>query len=229
MASLAQLLASHGRILVLDAASTEMQVGLLRRDAPTIWRRSEQEAGKALFSLTDACLREAELTLADVPAFAFCAGPGSMLGVRTVAMALRTWQTLAPRPVHQFESLTLLAHELLRIGHARPFAVIADARRDSWHVVDVSADGAIGALRRVPSADLARSAQPLWLPTTLRAWSAPPRAANSCRYDLAALLEHHPAADLFHATTAPDAFQHEAPEYKKWSAHVHSAATAPGR
>lgn len=229
MASLAQLLASHGCILALDAAATHLQVGLLRRDAPPIWRQSPDEAGKALFTLTDACLREAELTLADVRAFAFCAGPGSMLGVRTVAMALRTWQTLAPRAVFQFESLPLLALELARIGHPPPFSVIADARRDSWHVVTVTAAGTLTPLRRVPNAELAAGREVLWQPTTLRAWSPPPRSANECHYDLAKLLEHHAHADVFHATAAPDAFQHEAPEYRKWSAQVHSAATVPRR
>ncbi|MBA4137474.1 MAG: peptidase M22 [Opitutus sp.] len=229
MASLVQLLASHGCILVLDAASTEMQVGLLRRGLPAIWRHSPEEAGRALFALTDACLREAELTLADVRAFAFCAGPGSMLGVRTVAMALRTWQALAPRPAFQYESLHLLALELVHRGQARPFSVIADARRDSWHVVAVSGDGTLAPLRRVPTAELVATTQPLWQPAALRAWSPPPRPTSECRYDVASLLEHHANSDVLHAAAAPDAFQHEAPEYKKWSAQVHSAATKPVR
>lgn len=229
MATLAQLLASHGCILVLDAASTRLQVGFLRRDRPAIWRRAEGEAGKALFALTDACLREAELTLADVRAFAFCAGPGSMLGVRTVAMALRTWQTLAPRPTFQFESLHLIALDLARAGHPRPFAVIADARRDSWHALEVHADATLAPLRRVPAAELAGATHDLWQPTPLRAWSPPPRVTRACDYDLAPLLAQHADADVFHVTSAPDAFQHEAPDYKKWSAQVHSAASVPPR
>lgn len=229
MATLVQLLASHGCILVLDAASTQLQVGLLRRDDPAIWRRSDDEAGKALFALTEACLREAELTLADVRAFAFCAGPGSMLGVRTVAMALRTWQTLAPRPTFQFESLHLIALGLVRAGAPRPFAVVADARRDSWHQLAVDAAGTLAPLRRVATAELSAAAGELWMPRTLRAWATPPRPARPCDYDLAQLLAQHADADLFHATSAPDAFQYEAPDYKKWSAQVHSAASVPPR
>ncbi|MBA3850483.1 MAG: peptidase M22 [Opitutus sp.] len=229
MASLAQLLASHGCILVLDAASTQMQVGLLRHDAPAVWHRSTDEAGKAAFALTDACLRDAELTLADVRAFAFCSGPGSMLGVRTVAMALRTWQALAPRPAFQYESLHLLALELARVGAARPFTVIADARRDTWHVSAVDAAGAVAPLRRVPAAELAAATGDLWQPPALRTWSKPPRAARPCDYDLPHLFAQHAGADVLHAAAMPDAFQHEAPEYKKWSARVHSAASVPPR
>jgi len=208
----------------VDAASTTVQVGLLRADAPPLWRASSDEAGKALFTLADETLRAASLTLADVRAFAFDAGPGSMLGVRTVAMALRTWQALAARPAYQFQSLALLAHKLARAGHTG--AVIADARRDTWHVVEFSAPDRIVPLRRVPTAELAASATPLWQPAAFRAWSQSPRATQDCAFDLAALFAAHANADILTATEAPEAFQHEAPEYKKWSAQVHSAATA---
>lgn len=224
MATLAQLLATHGCILAIDAASTTVQVGLLRVGQTPLWRSSTDEAGKALFALTDDTLRAASLTLADVRAFVFDAGPGSMLGTRTVAMALRTWQALAPRPAYQFQSLTLLAHELARAGQSG--AVIADARRDTWHFVEFTAPARVAALRRVPSAELAATVTPLWQPAAFRAWSQSPRATQDCTFDLATLFAAHADADLFTATDAPDAFQHEAPEYKKWSAQVHSAATA---
>jgi len=224
MASLAQLLAAHSCILVVDAASTTIQVGLLRAGQPPQWRTSPDEAGKALFTLADEVLRHAGLTLADVRAFAFDAGPGSMLGVRTVAMALRTWQALAPRPAYQYQSLTLLAHELARTG--RTGGVIADARRDTWHLVEFAAPDRIAPLRRVPATELAADTATLWQPAAFRAWSRPPRATEDFAFDLATLFAAHVDADLFTAVDAPDAFQHEAPEYKKWSAQVHSAATA---
>jgi len=227
MASLAQLLAHHDCILALDAASTETQVGLLHRAGPPVWHRSTDEAGKSLFKLTDACLQETGLRLDAVRAFLFCAGPGSMLGIRTAAMALRTWQALAPRPVYRYESLALLARELASAGHPAPFSVIADARRDTWHTVTVDATGRVLPLQRVPTAELSARPETIWRPTAFRAWSQLPRAASDCPYDLAAILARHPDADWFELTDAPDAFQHEAPDYKKWSAQVHSAATAP--
>lgn len=224
MATLAQLLATHDCILVVDAASTTVQVGLLRAAQTPLWRSSSDEAGKALFALTDELLRAAGLTLADVRAFIFDAGPGSMLGVRTVAMALRTWQALAARPAYQFQSLALLAHELARAGHRG--AVIADARRDTWHVIEFTAPDRIAPLRRVPAAELAATSTPLWQPAAFRAWSKPPRVTQECAFHLPALFAAHADAELFTAVETPDAFQHEAPEYKKWSAQVHSAATA---
>lgn len=225
MASLAQLLASHDRILVVDAASTNVHVGLLQRAAPAIWRQSPDEAGKALFVLVNACLQEARLHLGDVPAFAYCAGPGSMLGTRTVVMALRTWQALLPRPAYHYQSLALLAHELARQGNAIPFAVIADARRATWHVNHVDANRHVQPLQRVAHAELAASGIFLWQSAAFRAWNESPRSTNDAPYEPAALFAAQMDTDLLALAEPPDVFQDEAPEYKKWSAQVHSAAT----
>jgi tRNA threonylcarbamoyladenosine biosynthesis protein TsaB len=229
MPSLTQLLASHGRLLVLDASSTRVQVGLLRADSPALWRNREAEAGAALFTDTQAVLAEGGTKLDDVGAFIYCEGPGSMLGTRTIAMALRTWQVLKPRPAYAYQCLTLLAHDILLTGSVGPFSVITDARRDSWNSVAVLADGTVQPLRRIPAAELAASPEPLYSPPVFRAWASPPRSTRDYPYTVAALLDAHADLDLFHAIAAPDAFQHEAPEYKKWSAQVHSAATAPSK
>jgi len=224
MASLTQLLASHGSILVLDAASTRVQIGLLHAARPASWRCAADEAGTGLFTGTEALLRETGLQLADIDAFVFCEGPGSMLGTRTIAMALRTWAVLQPRPAYAYQSLAL-AGRFAWTQAPRNFAVIADARRETWHVQTVGADGILPPLQRVAAADL--PVGELLTPEHFRAWAQPPRPAPACSYDLTKIFPSLGAGDYFRAVAAPDAFQHEAPEYKKWSAQVHSAATAP--
>jgi len=220
MASLAQLLASHERILVLDAASGRFQTGLLRAGQPAVWRSNAAEAGKALFQDSTAVLDEFGLRLDEIAAFAYCTGPGSMLGIRTVSMALRTWNTLKPRPVYAFQSLAVAARAE---WHCRPraFAMIADARRDTWHCQVVAADGMLSPLSRVPAAALPEGE--LLTPAHFRAWATPVRPTSICSYDLSALLPLVLHDDLFLESATPDVFQHEAPEYKKWSAQTHSA------
>jgi tRNA threonylcarbamoyladenosine biosynthesis protein TsaB len=88
-------------------------------------------------------------------------------------------------------------------------------------------DGLLAPLRRAPAADL--PAGELLTPENFRAWAEPPRPATCCSYDLALLLAAAAHDDLFHEAAAPDAFQHEAPDYKKWSAQPHSAETAKAR
>jgi len=222
MPSLTQLLASHGPLLVLDATSTRVQTGLLRPGTPALWRSRDDEAGTGIFTGTAAVLAEAGSRLEDVGAFVFCEGPGSMLGTRTVAMALRTWQVLKPRPAYAYQSLAVAGRSAWT-QQPRAFAVIADARRDTWHVQAVGPDGRLATLQRVPGGDL--PAGELLTPENFRAWAQPPRPAAVCSYELARIFPALGDDDYFRAAGAPDAFQHEAPEYRKWSAQVHSAAT----
>jgi tRNA threonylcarbamoyladenosine biosynthesis protein TsaB len=223
MSSLTQLLASHRCLLVLDAASMRVQVGLLQAGAAPRWQQESAEAGTALFAGTEQVLAAAGLPLDAVDAFVFCEGPGSTLGIRSAAMAVRTWQVLRARPAYTYQSLAV-AGCVARRGAAGPLAIIADARRESWHVQPVAADGTPGALQRVPVAEL--PAGELQTPENFRAWALPPRPVGTCSYDLARMLSEVAGFDLFRPTGSPDAFQHEAPAYKKWSAEVHSAANA---
>ena len=223
MPSLTQLLASHQRLLVLDAASSVTQVGLLQASGEARWYREEAEAGTALFRGTESVLSAANLNLAEIDAFVFCEGPGSMLGGRTIAMAIRTWQAIRSRPAYAYQSLALAGCHAHRLA-ARPVAVIADARRETWHLQSIAADGSAAPLRRVAAGEL--PAGQLLTPENFRAWAPLPASVATCSYDLAKIFPAIPEVELFRATEAPDAFQHEAPDYKKWSAQVHSAANA---
>ena len=222
MPSLTPLLASHGRLLLLDAASRRVQVGLLQPDAPAVWHGTEQEAGAGLFAGAHIVLKTAGLGLSDLDAFVFCEGPGSMLGTRTIAMALRTWLVLKPRPVYAYQSLAV-AGRFAWTQQACRIAVIADARRDTWHCQTVGADGRMPPLQRVPADGL--PAGKLVTLENFRAWSRPPRPCATSGYDLAKIIPAVADGEYFHAAETPDAFQHEAPEYRKWSAQIHRAPT----
>src|SRR6267142_6499721 len=108
MPGLRQLAADHAPLLILDAASARVQVGVWRRDGTSDWQSSDEEAGIGVFR----GIEKLGVRVADVGAFVFCDGPGSILGIRTVAMALRTWVLLKPRPVFGYSSLALVAHAL---------------------------------------------------------------------------------------------------------------------
>ena len=223
MSSLTQLLATHPRLLVLDAASTRVQVGLLSATEAPRWHQAETDAGSGLFAAVASVMADGPDPVGGVDAFVFCEGPGSMLGIRTVAMAVRTWQTLRARPAYAYQSLAVAGcHERRVLGGA--VTVIADARRDTWHVQAVPAEGAPGPLQRVASAALPSGG--LLMPENFRTWTPLPATLKTCSYDLAQILPAIAGLDLFRPSAAPDAFQHEAPDYKKWNAQVHSAANA---
>ena len=224
MPRLTQLLANHGSILVLDAASQRVQVGLLQSGRAPQWHTTTDEAGRGVFAGTDEVLRRADIGIKEIGAFLYCEGPGSMLGTRTVAMALRTWLALRQRPVYHYQSLVLAARFAWSRQNGRALTVIADARRETWHSQAIRADGTMTPLQRLPASGL--PAGELLTPEYFRAWTEPPRPTVVCSYDLAVILPAVMDEEYFTATLAPDAFQHESPEYKKWSAQMHSAATA---
>lgn len=224
MDSPAQIVARHRCVLVLDAASAVVQAGLLRTGLPPVWHRAGGDAGRLVFTLTAHCLAEARLESDAIGGFIYCDGPGSMLGTRTVAMALRTWQTLRPRAAYAYHSLALAAVQEKARRPGRAFTLIADARRDSWHALTVSAGGEAGPLRRLATAGL--PAGELCTPEHFRAWTQPPRPVTSCPYDLPALFAAAANAALCRAVDAPEVFQHEAPAYRQWTPAVHQAPPA---
>jgi tRNA threonylcarbamoyladenosine biosynthesis protein TsaB len=209
MPSLNQILATQAPLLLLDAASTRIQVGHFAGVGSARWAVSEEEAGIGVFR----CVEALGLDLAAVRAFAFCHGPGSILGIRTVAMALRAWSAAESRPHYGYASLAVVAQALGQPG--RP--VIADARRDSWHLFELG-----GTLRRVPTAEL--PAQPV-MPEGFRHWTPLPARVGRTSYDLAALWGRPEVAqaDLLQPTAAPDAFLTEEPAYATWEPKLHRA------
>jgi len=225
MPSLQALVDAHGSVLLLDSASASVQVGLWRAGAAPAWWASATEAATALFAGAEALGAPAALRAGTLGALVFCEGPGSILGIRTAAMALRTWQALAPAPlpVFAYRSLELVAHDLAARGVPRPFAVVADARRDRWHCLAVAPGAAPGPLQRVAPDHLAALAGTLYTPAELRAWARAPRPLTPEPYALAGLWARQAGADLLRPAPEPEAFSHEEPSYVAWSPQVHRA------
>ena len=212
MPSLRQLLAEQAPLLLLDAASARIQVGLLSNDISAWqWRSCEQEAGTGLFS----CLEALNFNPLKAKGLLFSEGPGSILGIRSVASALRTWQLIAPAPIWSFRSLDLVLHSL-----PSPTArVIADARRDTWHMATRTRP-----MHRVPSSELL-SSEDLFTPAHFRQWTKLPAGIipSTAPYDLSAILPTLLDADLFMSAEHPDAFLHEDPSYATWTPMIHRA------
>ncbi len=197
----------HSPVLLVDAAAVRVTVGWLSRDQSPLWVSSTGEAGTEIFQ----CLQQLGKDVNAAAAFLFCEGPGSVLGIRTAAMALRTWGVLRPRPVFAYGSLALLAHATGRVD----LGIIADARRDSWHHFQLGAG-----LRRVATVDLAGE---LATPVEFRNWTPLPAGVLRLPYDLPELWRRAQDSDIIRETTAPDAFLHEDPSYVTWTPQVHRA------
>jgi len=207
MPSLSQILREHSPLLLIDAASERIQSGLMDADAGPRWASRNDEAGAGVFG----CLDQLDVEIDSVASFAFCEGPGSILGIRTSAMALRMWNVLRPRPTFAYFGLAVVARAV-----GRPdVAFIADARRGLWHRQTMA-----GPPERVPAGDLSGE---LMTPEGFRRWEPLPEGATTTSYDLASLLAMPSVAgaDLFREAPHPDAFLHQEPAYAKWTPQIH--------
>ncbi|MFN5058183.1 MAG: hypothetical protein ACK5FI_09415, partial [Verrucomicrobiota bacterium] len=131
--------------LVLDgSARAGVRVGVLAGGRWVGQGISPDGALEGLFGCVEAALAEAKLSLADIRSFALCVGPGSVLGIRIAALAVRSWSALEPRPIFVWESLSALARSALVAGEKGPFLVAVESRLKRWHALEVAAEGTNG-------------------------------------------------------------------------------------
>ncbi|WP_221030862.1 peptidase M22 [Actomonas aquatica] len=216
MTSIRELLTEHPSLLLIDAASTVLHLGLTRPGIAPVWLHREGEASSTLFAL----LAESGASPNDFDGFVFCEGPGSMLGIRTVATALRTWVALRPRPIWSYRSLDLPASSRGTVGDA----FICDARRQSWHVLTLADETASATpLRRLKTEQLAHT----FMPAGFRTWTPlPDPAPTVVPYEPSELTGALIDAPLLRANPEPDAYQDTAPDYVRWTPQVHRAPEA---
>ena len=131
--------------LVLDgSARAGVRVGVLSGGRWVGQGLSPDGALEGLFGCVEAALAEAKLKLGDIRSFALCVGPGSVLGIRIAALAVRSWSALEPRPIFVWESLAGIARSALAAGEKGPFLVAVESRLKRWHALEVSTDGSLG-------------------------------------------------------------------------------------
>ncbi|PAZ06052.1 MAG: hypothetical protein CAK86_02950 [Opitutia bacterium AMD-G1] len=141
--------------LVLDgSARAGVRVGVLSGGRWVGQGLSTDGALEGLFGCVEVALAEAKLKLGDIRSFSLCVGPGSVLGIRIAALAVRSWSALEPRPIFVWESLAGIARSALAAGEQGPFLVAVESRLKRWHALEVSADGSLGAPFEAEAAQL---------------------------------------------------------------------------
>lgn len=126
--------------LLIDASSPlSVVAGVLGEDACS-WKNFTEEKSAALEGVFSAT----EHFEVSPTGFLFCEGPGSILGIRIAAAAIRARLALdratgkSPCPVFAFGSLNLASALLLRaFPQEKDFAVIAESRMNCWNVLRV--------------------------------------------------------------------------------------------
>ena len=94
-------------LLLTDCSALGTRAGLLGESGWLAYGSYSGEVSAVLFEAVKDILTRSRLRLQDIQGFVHCEGPGSTLGIRINAMAIRTWNSLTetPRPVYVYRSL----------------------------------------------------------------------------------------------------------------------------
>lgn len=228
--------------LLLDASSPlSVVAGTLGADGRA-WKSFSEEKSAALEGVFSAIENVGGNAPDAASGFLFCEGPGSILGIRIAAAAIRARLALARAagapalPVLAFRSLPLAA---ALISHAFPrerdFAVVAESRMNCWNIFEVKNGVPAADFREAKTAELQRPdalPEKVFLLPAKRA--LPPALARAERRDPAELLKNDPAvfaetpALLHDCGNAPDAVNtSSADAYAKWTPTRHRAPENP--
>jgi tRNA threonylcarbamoyladenosine biosynthesis protein TsaB len=212
--------------LFLDASGVAVRAGVWQNMRWLGWQESEAPALEAIFAQVRGVLTEARLPLEKIDGYLYVEGPGSVLGLRLAAMAIRAWQIDEAarnggkaKPVLACGSLPLAATLALAAKTPPPFAVFTEARQGHWHVLDVNdgenpPDGA-ATPREVEENGL--PAGTLFHLPARKAWHQPPPQAHLMPFSLRDHPEILSRPNLFRPVETPTPYASHPPEYKKWA------------
>ena len=208
------------RILLLDASSLQTYVGIFKEGRWLCCHKSDEEALNSVFQEARNCLSQTGLKLLDLQGFAFCAGPGSTLGIRITTMAINGWRSFPSHqniPVFKYYSLEVVAYLLIEKGTSPPFTIVSDLRKDLWNHLDVDREGNLSPLKVIKRKEVERIPHLLLHIRQRNQWLEPPGNATTIPYSLDDLPEIIVKHQLLLEVSSAEAFVSQKPTYKPWN------------
>ncbi|GHB98038.1 hypothetical protein [Cerasicoccus arenae] len=207
-------------LLLIDAASPRVFVGLWKGGGWLACATPERPALESIFSGVEQLFYDAKLGLADVGGFVHCEGPGSILGVRLSAMAIRTWRafpTWARVPVWSFGSLHFAAAAYGAENGSPPPNLISEFRHGRWNLL-LAGEDTVMAVDDVVLNDLQ---EPLVYLRQRKTWQSAPSHAVEWSPDWRNCAHLVETPSLLRPVHEPDVFIAEEAVFQKWSAERH--------
>lgn len=129
--------------LVINAEGRRVDAGIYTGGA---WSARETEEGDPVETLASVIRKVLDQSGSDPQDFGewvYSGGPGSLLGLRSLAMLLSTWEVLLqPGSVQKFRfsGLVWTAREIKRQNPGKPFTLISPWRTNTWNAIVVRDD-----------------------------------------------------------------------------------------
>jgi hypothetical protein len=206
-------------LLVTDCSAPGVRVGILAESGWLAYEKNEGETGAVLFQAIKQVLSTAHLSLKNIGSFAFCEGPGSTLGIRINAMALRTWTSLAETEKQVFAYRSLNAAAIL-INHTQPdvsvFCILSDLRKNSWNGSQVISGNPPSNIEVVSREAIDTWPMPRYfIQQRIHSPGLPPDSTR-LEYDLEPIGNSQSFLDLLKLVEMPTVFQTTNTQFKKW-------------
>ena len=201
--------------LLIDASGLKVHVGIPSSDG---WRSlfsDEKPALESLFVCIQKCLKEVDAQASAVDALLFCEGPGSTLGLRIAATAVKAiLSENEPAPtLYLYNGLDLAA-----LLTAAPRPILAPFRKGKRLLrhppSDDSSLGQVEVIREKDAIELAPDA--IHLPGP-RVWDIIPEGAEALTYDLSKLSRGlADLAPILRPAKTLELFDPEPAQFAKW-------------
>ena len=202
------------RLPLLVDASSQVQVGIPDSKDWLSLVREEKPALESLFVAIPKSLEKIDASISAIDAILFCEGPGSTLGLRVAATAVKTiLRENEPSPtLFTYNALDLAA--IMSNDFSRPIlAPFRKGKRLLRSPISNSAIGSIEVLEEPISESLSKEA--LHLPS-LRSWETLPEGLDVLDYDISHIAGLAGIAPILRPAEIPEVFTPLPAEFRKW-------------
>ena len=208
------------RRLVVNVEGRRVDIGIPGSER---WEAIESVEGNPVENLAPTLrtlLDRSGLHPGDFDAWIYSGGPGSLLGLRSLAMLLATWEvSLRPKTVAQFRfsGMVWAARDIQRKHPGEPFSLISPWRTNAWNVLTVSNLPAEEKNLQVSEGSLHTDLGKCYFLRGERMRSNPPPEATSVQLPSFETLIHHLDSPGFLTETAKvEPILSGTTQYKKW-------------
>lgn len=214
--------------LVIDGSGSAVFVGLLgERDSWLAKIEGDGAPLEKLFPAVEQALTGANLTLADISSYIYCEGPGSVLGLRLCAMAIKTWTRLYPSSaqLYKYNSLHLTARTLLQSApELRDALIVSDWKKGAWNGLYIK-DGNAGSTEVIDDVQLADWPGALYHLPQRKGWLSPPPDAITLRNDPSRINGLLDQPSLLQKIERVELYSSGINTFQKWTPTRHRAKT----
>ena len=210
-------------LLLLDASTSVVQVGILYNGNWLAFCENKNESLNAIFIDTAKCLKKAQISMSQINGFLICEGPGSVLGLRLIIMAIKTWQSvLLPQPskVYLYRNLEIAAQLLLMQNVSPPFHLISAFKKNIWNLITIKNHSNIQNLKPVNTQSLKILSDPVWY-IRQRKDVYPPRRVREFKYSLKLLPLLNKPYSFFHEIDDISKINIGKVDFPKWKNERH--------